>query len=207
MTALTSYMSINRVVEERAATDDSYRRTLEQKGRALLSHGRAMSDEALLAKLHGLGLDADRERLLGAFPRFTSAEGMAKAMIAQAPSPIPDAQTDWVWIALTCLWERWRPDLANTEMLDDKMQAGYAALADGDTPKACRLWLEAWRAILDLMARSGTDSLDAFDDQFGGTQSVFNWVQDLESEPGEIPDIRTARVWRFIWPESQDRTK
>jgi hypothetical protein len=26
------------------------------------------------------------------------------------------------------------------------------------------------------------DSLDEFDDRFGGTQSVFNWVQDLETE-------------------------
>ena len=96
--------------------------------------------------------------------------------------PIPDEQTDWVWIALTCLWERWRPDLANTEMLDDRMQAGYAALEDRDSPQACRLWLDAWRAILDLMARAVLDSLDRFDDHFGGTQSVFNWVQDLEME-------------------------
>jgi hypothetical protein len=175
-------MSTNRMVEDRAAKDAAYRRSLEKKGRPLLSHGRAISDETLLAKLRGLGLDVDRERLLGTFSRFISAERMAKAMIADAPSPIPDAQTDWVWIALTCLWERWRPDLANTEMLDDKMQAGYAALGDRDSPKACRLWLEAWRAILDLMARSGADTLDRFDDQFGGTQSVLNWVQDLEME-------------------------
>jgi hypothetical protein len=67
-------------------------------------------------------------------------------------------------------------------MVDDKMQAGYAALADRKSPKACRLWLDAWRAILDIMARSGTDSLDRFDAHFGGTQSVFNWVQDLEME-------------------------
>jgi hypothetical protein len=33
-----------------------------------------------------------------------------------------------------------------------------------------------------MMARSGTDALDTFDDQFGDTQSVFNWVQDLEME-------------------------
>ncbi len=91
----------------------------------------------------GLGLDVDRERLFGTFSGFIFAERMAKAMIADAPSPIPDAQTDWVWIALTCLWERWRPDLANTEMLDDKIPAGYAALEDRDCPKACRLWLEA----------------------------------------------------------------
>jgi tetratricopeptide (TPR) repeat protein len=173
---------MNRMMEDRAATDAAYRKGLDKKGRPRLSHGRAMSDEALLAKLRALGLDVDRERLLGTFSGFISAERMAKAMIADAPSPIPDAQTDWVWIGLTCLWERWRPDLANMEMLDDKIQAGYAALEDRDCPKACRLWLEAWRAVIDLMARSGADSLDTFDSQFGATQSVFNWVQDLEME-------------------------
>jgi len=175
-------MSLNRLVERRAAEDEAYRQTLKQNHRPLLSHGRAMPDDALLTKLHALGLDADREGLLRNFPGFTSAQEMAEAMIAAAPSPIPDTQTDWVWIALTCLWERWRPDLANTEVVDDKMQAGYAALSDRDSPKACRLWLDAWRAILDIMARSGTDSLDRFDAHFGGTQSVFNWVQDLAME-------------------------
>jgi hypothetical protein len=177
-----SYMTMNRMVEERMAQDDAFRRDWKRGGRPLLSHGRAMSDESLLAKLHELGLDADRERLLATFPRFTSAEAMADAMIAHAPSPIADTQTDWVWIAFICLWERWWPDLANTEMVDDKMQGGYAALAEQDSCKACRLWLEAWHAILDLMARSGTDTLDKFDARFGGTQSVFNWVQDLETE-------------------------
>ena len=177
-----SFMAINRMAEDRAAQDAGYRRALKKTGRPLLSHGRAMSDETLLAKLQELGLDVDRERLVAAFPTFISAERMTNRMIADAPSPIPDAQIDWLWIALTCLWERWRPDLANTEMLDDRMQAGYAALAGGDTAQACRLWLEAWRAVLDLMERSGTGSLEEFEKQFCGTQYVFNWVQDLEME-------------------------
>ena len=41
---------------------------------------------------------------------------------------------------------------------------------------------QTWRGILDIIDRAGMDSLDEFDDQFGGTQSVFNWVQDFELE-------------------------
>ena len=70
-----SHMSINRMMEDRAATDAAYRKGLDKKGRPRLSHGRAMSDEALLAKLRGLGLDADRERLFGTFSGFISADG------------------------------------------------------------------------------------------------------------------------------------
>jgi hypothetical protein len=89
---------------------------------------------------------------------------------------------DWVWIATTCLWERWQPDLPNMEMVDDKMQAGYAAIRAGDTVHACRLWLETWQAILGIIDRAEMDSLDEFDDRFGGTQCVFNWVQELEMQ-------------------------
>jgi hypothetical protein len=107
---------------------------------------------------------------------------MSEATIADAGIAIRDAEVDWVWIATTCLWERWQPDLANMEMVDDKMQAGYAALETGDSLQICRPWLETWHAILDIIDRAELDSLDEFDDRFGGTQSVFNWVQDLETE-------------------------
>ena len=73
-------------------------------------------------------------------------------------------------------------DLPSMKLVDDKMQAGYAALNKGDTLQACRVWLETWHAILDIIDRAELDSLDEFDDRFGGTQSVFNWVQDLETE-------------------------
>ena len=177
-----SHMALNRSVEERAAQDEPYRRALERNRRPLLSHGRSMSDDELLAKLRQFAIDARRQGIVDGFPNFVSAEAMSKAMIAGAETGIPDAEVDWVWIATTCLWERWQPHLPNMEMVDDKMRAGYAALKTGDTLQACRLWLETWRAILDVIGRAEMDSLDEFDERFGGTQSVFNWVQDLEME-------------------------
>ena len=45
-----SYIALNRITEEQAAQDKSYRRILEQNGRPLLSHGHIMSDDELLAK-------------------------------------------------------------------------------------------------------------------------------------------------------------
>jgi hypothetical protein len=177
-----SYIALNRIVEERAAQDESYLQALERNRHPLLSHGRSMSDDELMAKLRQLGLDIDRQGLETGFPEFVSAQAMSEAMIADAGIAIPDAEVDWVWIATTCLWERWQPGLANMEMVDDKIQAGYAALKAGDTAKACRLWLETWHAILDIIDRAEISSLDEFDDRFGGTQSAFNWVQDLETE-------------------------
>ena len=132
-----SFMSMNRMVEERAAKDDAFRRILEQNGRPLLSHGRGMSDDALAAKLHSLGFDADRQHLLNVFRRSISAEAVARAILDSARPPVPESEKDWVWIALTCLWERWLPEVSSTEMVDDRMQAGYAALKEGNCTKAC----------------------------------------------------------------------
>lgn len=101
---------------------------------------------------------------------------------------------DWVWIVLASLWERWRPELASMEQVNDKMQAGYAPRKGGDPVKACTIWVETWHAILDIMKRSGIDSLDAFDDRFGGVNCVFNWVQDFETELHIILD-RLATVY------------
>ena len=68
-------------------------------------------------------------------------------------------------------------------VVDDKMQAGYVVRRErANAEEVCRLWLETWQAILDIVDRHGMASLDEFDDHFGGTQSVFNWVQDFDME-------------------------
>jgi hypothetical protein len=41
-----------------------------------------------------------------------------------------DMTVDWVWISLLALWQRWWPDRPGLELLDDKMQAGYARDAE-----------------------------------------------------------------------------
>jgi hypothetical protein len=141
MTMYMSHMALNRSVEKRAARDESYRRALEENCRPLLSHGRGMSDDELLAKLRQLGFDVERQGFVNGFANFISAEAMSKDMIAAAGTNIPGVEVDWVWIATTCLWERWQPGVPNIEMVDDKMQAGYAASEAGDTLLACRLGL------------------------------------------------------------------
>lgn len=177
-----SYVALNRMVEEKMAEDESVRSQMRRSGRPVLSDGRAMSDEELLAKLGSCGLAVSPDRLRLLFPRFVSAQEMSEAMIRDAEAPPPTSREDWVWIAVTCLWQRWRADLPNMEMVDDTMQAGYSALQSRESVRAARRWLETWQAVLSIMDRAGIDSIDAFDRQFAGTQSLFNWVQDFEME-------------------------
>jgi tetratricopeptide (TPR) repeat protein len=65
--------------------------------------------------------------------------------------------------------------------LDDKMQAGYELRASGAVA-VCRVWLEAWSDVLRILDKAGMRSIQEFDDRFGGSQALFNWIQDLESE-------------------------
>lgn len=177
-------MSINRMVEDQVAVNETYRRQIVKSGRPLLSDGRSMSDDDLLSKLHSLGFGMNRSRLLEMIPRSASAQAMSEALFLEHKTNIPGTMEDWVWIALTCLWERWYPDEPNMELVDDKMQAGYVKLNAENRECACQLWIETWHGILKIMARHNIPTLDAFDEWFGGTQSVFNWVQEFEMELG-----------------------
>ena len=75
-----SWVELNRIVSEEIVRDDDIRRRLAASGRPLRSHATGMSDDDLLAKLRGLGVDADREKLAGYAtercpPRKSSASG------------------------------------------------------------------------------------------------------------------------------------
>jgi tetratricopeptide (TPR) repeat protein len=65
---------------------------------------------------------------------------------------------------------------------DDKMQAGYDAMGSVGVVAACRIWLDAWADVLRILDKAGLQSISDFDKRFRGTQSLFNWIQDLEGE-------------------------
>jgi tetratricopeptide (TPR) repeat protein len=90
-------------------------------------------------------------------------------------------ESDWIWICLSALWQRWFPDKPSFEALDDKMQAGYELRASSAVA-ACRVWLEGWNDVLRILGKGCMQSIQEFDERFGGTQSLFNWIQDLEDE-------------------------
>jgi len=101
-----------------------------------------MSDDDLLAKLRGLGVDADREKLAGLGDGALSAEEVVSERFR-----LPDRDADWAWICLTELWQRWWPEKACLELMDDKIQPGKR--------RAARPYTE-WRRVRPLARASGT---------------------------------------------------
>lgn len=178
-----SFVAINRLIEERAAANQGYRRALKRSGKPLLSHARTLTDEQLLDKLRRVGIELSEASFAEVAEHAMSAEEIAKTAITadvQERFETP-ADEDWVWLALTILWERWYPEWPNLEQLDDRMQAGYA-LSGSDPVGTCEQWFEAWKDFLILYDMGSFKSIDDFDGAFGGTQFVSNWVGDLDME-------------------------
>ena len=77
-----SWVTIDRVCEEESRADQGIGRLLADSGRPLRSDAAGLSDEELLAKLRGFGLDLDRHGLEQMCEGALSAEAVAAPLIA-----------------------------------------------------------------------------------------------------------------------------
>jgi hypothetical protein len=170
------------MVEEQAAKDAGYRRDLKRTGKSTLSDARALTDSDLVGKLTEFNVHLDRDSFRRLCSQALSSEEIATSLMEseefrEAEKAIDD---DWLWLSLTVLWERWFPDLPSFERLDDRMHEGYRFYSR-DAVAACQHWLDAWNDVLVLADKAQPDTLAEFDERFGGTQLIFNWIQDFES--------------------------
>lgn len=182
-----SRVALDRIVTERSAADPAYRATLAAAGRPVRDDLRALDDDTICARLLAQGLAVDRRSFAELTRGHESAEDLAMVLLAELPQPVDE---DWLWCALAVLWERWQPDHPGCELLDDRMQAGYQMLEEHESTAALDLWLAVWRNFMQICTRQEITSVRALDQAFGGSQSVFNWMQDLEVE---------------LWNASQDQ--
>jgi hypothetical protein len=175
-----SWVTIDRFCQEETEVNEDIRHDLERNGKPLRSSAEPLSDDELLTKLRDLGVDGDRDGVERLCEDALSAEEAARPILDKLRLG-DDIAGDWVWICLLALWQRWWPDRVCMELLDDKMQAGYAQDAENNTHRATVTWLNAWSDVLRLCDATGISSISEFDDRFPLTQSLFNWSQDLET--------------------------
>ena len=159
-----------------------------------------LSDEQLLEKLQGFGLEGDRAGLERLCEGALSVEEVAGPLVDRfgAGAGEPRPHEDWVWLCLLELWRRWWSERVCVEFLGDKIQAGYDALERREAVSAAVVWLDAWSDVARLCDLAGIDSIREFDDRFSMYQSLFNWSQDLEDalrDAGrEDPEFLRARI-------------
>ena len=76
---MISWVAIERVVEQKRATDPEYRR--ESEGKLLRSDARRLTDDELLAKLRGFGITLDQSELGRLCGQALSAEEIARPLL------------------------------------------------------------------------------------------------------------------------------
>lgn len=177
-----SYVTLDRICEDERRRDQDIAALVAASGRPLRSDAVGLSDEQLLAKLRGLGLNLDRRSLEHMCHAALSAEEVAARLIhgCRFRAGSEAMQGDWIWICLVTLWQRWWPDRVCLELVDDTVQSGYRELERTGAAAAAASWLNAWSGVLRLCDAAGIGSIAEFDEQFPMTQSLYNWSQDLE---------------------------
>src|SRR5215471_275534 len=173
---MLSWVAMERIYEREVLPDAKLR--TQAGARPLRAHGNRLTEGELLAKLRSFGIEIDQAWLERECERVLSAQEIAGPLMSTKRGQ----ESDWIWICVASLWRRWLPEQPSFEELDDKMQAGYELLKSTGAVAACRIWLEAWNDVLRLLDKAGIDSIEEFDERFRGTQSLFNWIQDLEAE-------------------------
>ncbi len=177
-----SFSAMNRFLEEEMGRNPRLSEELAAKGKGVMTFGRQMTDEQLLDKLRSLGVDLDRTSFGALRGGALSAADMAEQLVRKYHLRFKGFEEDWLWVCLAVLWERWHPESPSLEMIDDAMQEGYELAEKRSAAAAGDLWLGVWKSILAVMDVRGMKLLDDFDERFSGTQSVGNWVQDVEME-------------------------
>jgi len=81
------------------------------------------------------------------------------------------------------LWPRLIPDRTSFEQINHRMQEGYDLLQQRRNTEACDAWWQVWE-WLKAKVTPERNTIEALDQDFRGTQSVFNWCQDFEMELG-----------------------
>jgi len=72
--------------------------------------------------------------------------------------------------------------IKNRDQIDDSMQLGYTFEMKNDYVGACTEWGKTWKYIVSAMDTGHYNSIEDFDEDFDGTQCVFNWASDYEME-------------------------
>jgi hypothetical protein len=168
-----SWVTLDRMVEEKRLTDEDFRRSLEASGRPLRSSAARLSDEELLEKLQSLGCDLDRAELERLCEGAHSAQEVADPFLDRCNfrTEAELMEGEWIWVSIVALWQRWWPEKVCLELLDDKIQDGYDQLERRDSEAAARSWLRAWADVERLCEVTGTHSIRDFDGRFPMTQS------------------------------------
>jgi len=173
-----SFNAIDRITQEEMNRNSEYLAKMRAKGKLCMNDVRGMDENTIIARLNQIGLEISKDYIHRIASENRSAQEACKKIYPQLKGGLSANDEDFVWLGINVLWQRWFPQIPSFEMLDDSMQAGYVFSMSGDEKDAADKWYETWHMQRKLAQRWNLSTVEQFDDEFNGTQYVFNWIQD-----------------------------
>ena len=142
---------------------------------------KVMSTGDIIAKLNSMNIKFDTEQFKKQVVKYVCASELADDhyyadLVLENP-----LDEDFVWHAITELWNRIMPDCYSAEMIDDMMQEGYECLERKSVDEAMEKWENTWKMIKDIVP-SDIKSIEDADDFIPMTECINNWCQNFEME-------------------------
>lgn len=173
-----------------------------------------ITPEEVINKLRSIGIKSNKKQFLNDVNAFYSADDIAKNWREKYTIFVEeDWEDDFIWEAALFLWEKFAPQIVNTEKLDDMMQEGYELIEKKKYIEGTELWLDVWEH-LGKRFTSDMKSISEAEVVFPGMmQSLFNWCQDIEAalENAGLDDpsffekrIEYCNTFCRLFPESDE---
>lgn len=197
ITRCTVMVTIDLMAQE----DPDFMAHVRLKGETLLSDARKMQESELIERLLALGFDIRREMLEPMVASMKSAADLEDELIRRFKVTLSDMDDDFVYVALTALWERWFPDVPNGEMLEESLQRGYRLVDPFDNPaEIIEEWDKAWETVRALASKFRALSVEDFDRMFPTDPSILEWGRDfaMELEDAEMFGIPAMDIKDFM---------
>lgn len=154
---------------------------------------RALSTEAIVERLASFGSVISVDEFLAQARVEHAAKAIAEGWRQRFALSSRGVDGEFTDLAAGVLWERLLPERPSFEMLDERMQAGYAAFWANDVVRACDAWLEVWEGFKPHLGPEMTRVRDV-DAIFHGSEYFYNWCQEFENELGNA-GLHDQRYW------------
>jgi len=142
---------------------------------------KVMSTNDIIAKLSSMNINFDTDQFKKQVVEYVCASELADNHYYDDMVLVDPLDEDFVWHAITELWNRIMPDYYSAEMIDDMMQEGYECLERKSVDEAMEKWDNTWIMIKDIVPSKITSVEDA-DEFIPMTECINNWCQDFEME-------------------------
>ena len=138
----------------------------------------SLTTEEIIKKLREFGIEFKKDQFILDAHRFYSVEELARNWETSVSVNLDGFESDFIFFAVTVLWERLTPDIICFEKIADMIDEGYEFLDKDEEKRACESWLESWNHLKERFKPEMRNIRDA-DEIYNFPVYIMDWNQDF----------------------------